>query len=288
MKRLRYEDGDLDGIDLRILGILIGDARASVAEIARAVEMSSPSVSERLKRLQENGTIQGYAIRINPAAFGLPLAAWLRIRPVPGQLATVTEIIKSIPEIATCDRVTGDDCFIARVHAASVDGPGTDHRPDHSLRDDQHVDHPVISGCRAVAYAWMIKPLWPGNHANGTGRVSKEQRMTMQDINGETHMFEPAGGIPNSRLPLVMRKNGLPESARSGSAACALFRRNGWGGTWVYTVFPYWHFHTRGHEVLACVSGSAQIAFGGDQGLKADVLVGDVCVIPAGVGHRRL
>ena len=112
--------------------------------------------------------------------------------------------------------------------------------------------------------------------------------MTMQDINGETHMFEPAGGIPNSRLPLVMRKNGLPESARSGSAACALFRRNGWGGTWVYTVFPYWHFHTRGHEVLACVSGSAQIAFGGDQGLKADVLVGDVCVIPAGVGHRRL
>ncbi|HET9537226.1 MAG: Lrp/AsnC family transcriptional regulator [Mesorhizobium sp.] len=120
MKRLRYEDGDLDGVDLRILGILIDDARASVAEIARAVGMSSPSVSERLRRLQENGTIQGYTIRINPAAFGLPLAAWLRIRPVPGQLSTVTEIIKGIPEIAVCDRVTGEDCFIARVHAASV------------------------------------------------------------------------------------------------------------------------------------------------------------------------
>ena len=52
--------------------------------------------------------------------------------------------------------------------------------------------------------------------------------------------------------------------------------------------FPYWHFHTRGHEVLACVSGRARIGFGGDRGIKVDVETGDVCVIPAGVGHRRL
>jgi Lrp/AsnC family transcriptional regulator, leucine-responsive regulatory protein len=120
MKRLRYENGDLDAVDLKILRILVDDARASVAEIARSVGMSAPSVSERIKRLQEGGTIEGYTIRINPAAFGLPLAAWLRIRPVPGQLATVTDILKDIPEIATCDRVTGEDCFIARVHVGSV------------------------------------------------------------------------------------------------------------------------------------------------------------------------
>jgi Lrp/AsnC family leucine-responsive transcriptional regulator len=120
IKRLRYENGDLDAVDLRILRILVDDARASVAEIARSVGMSAPSVSERIRRLQEGGIIEGYTIRINPAAFGLPLAAWLRIRPVPGQLGTVAEILRDIPEIAACDRVTGEDCFFARVHVGSV------------------------------------------------------------------------------------------------------------------------------------------------------------------------
>jgi Lrp/AsnC family leucine-responsive transcriptional regulator len=120
MKRLRNEGPDLDAVDLRILRLLAEDARTSVAEIARAVRMSAPSVSERIRRLQENGTIEGYTIRINPAAFGLPLAAWLRIRPVPGELARVTEIIKGIPEIVSCDRVTGEDCFIAKVNVRSV------------------------------------------------------------------------------------------------------------------------------------------------------------------------
>ena len=120
MNRLRNEGSDLDAVDLRILRLLAQDARTSVAEIARAVRMSAPSVSERIRRLQESGTIEGYTIRINPAALGLPLSAWLRIRPVPGELARVTEIVKTIPEIVSCDRVTGEDCFIAKVNVRSV------------------------------------------------------------------------------------------------------------------------------------------------------------------------
>src|SRR5262245_16737657 len=110
----------------------------------------------------------------------------------------------------------------------------------------------------------------------------------MSDNSYETHLFKADGGIPNSHLPLLIWKDRLPADARSGNGACALYRRNGWGGTWVYTVFPYWHFHTRGHEVLACISGSARIGFGGDRGLQTDVSVGDVCIVPAGVGHKRL
>ncbi|MGI6856691.1 Lrp/AsnC family transcriptional regulator [Mesorhizobium sp. 1B3] len=120
MNRLRNEGSDLDAVDLRILRLLAQDARTSVAEIARAVRMSAPSVSERIRRLQESGTIEGYTICINPAALGLPLSAWLRIRPVPGELARVTEIVKTIPEIVSCDRVTGEDCFIAKVNVRSV------------------------------------------------------------------------------------------------------------------------------------------------------------------------
>jgi len=108
----------------------------------------------------------------------------------------------------------------------------------------------------------------------------------MVDI--QMHVLEARDGIPNSALPLVLVRGGLPGSARQGEAACALFAKNGWAGNWVYTVYPFWHFHTLGHEVLGCVSGRARLGFGGDGGLETVVEPGDVCIIPAGVGHRRI
>ena len=121
MKRLRYESGPLDAVDARIVAALADNARISVADLSRQVGLSSPSVSERLKRLEEAGVIEGYTVRLNPEALGLPLAAWLRIRPVPGQLRKVAEILGNLPEIVECDRVTGEDCFIARAHVRSVE-----------------------------------------------------------------------------------------------------------------------------------------------------------------------
>lgn len=94
--------------------------------------------------------------------------------------------------------------------------------------------------------------------------------------------------MPNSPLPLVIFKRRLAREDCGGEAVCDLYVRNGWTGTWVYTVYPFWHFHTLGHEVLACVGGSATIGFGGDEGIRAEVEIGDVCIVPAGVGHRRL
>ncbi|WP_394891790.1 Lrp/AsnC family transcriptional regulator [Mesorhizobium sp. AaZ16] len=120
MKRLRYENGSIDPVDAKILRALAKDARTSTAELSRAIGLSAPSVSERVKRLEESGVIEGYSVKINAAALGLPLAAWLRIRPIPGQLQKVAEILRGLPEIVECDRVTGEDCFIARAHLRSV------------------------------------------------------------------------------------------------------------------------------------------------------------------------
>jgi Lrp/AsnC family leucine-responsive transcriptional regulator len=120
MKRLRNESGEIDSIDAKILMTLSLDARTSLAEIGRIVGMSAPSVAERVRRLEDVGAIQGYSIRIDPVALGFPLEAWLRIRPLPGELARVTEILKAIQEIVRCDRVTGEDCFIAHAHLRSV------------------------------------------------------------------------------------------------------------------------------------------------------------------------
>lgn len=104
----------------------------------------------------------------------------------------------------------------------------------------------------------------------------------------ETRTFQPSGGIPNNRLPAVIYRDALPNEAREGKAACALLSANGWGGNWLYGVYPFWHFHTRGHEALACVAGHARLGLGGDGGIEVEVRQGDVCVLPAGVGHRCL
>jgi Lrp/AsnC family leucine-responsive transcriptional regulator len=114
MKRLRYESGDIDAIDIGILEALVKDARTSVADLARSVGLSPPSVAERIRRLEEAGVIAGYTLAINPKALGLPIAAWLRIRPVPGQSQAVAELLRALPQIVECDRIIGEDCFIAR------------------------------------------------------------------------------------------------------------------------------------------------------------------------------
>jgi Lrp/AsnC family leucine-responsive transcriptional regulator len=120
VNRLRYENGSVDAIDRKLLDALIENSRTSNAELARLVGLSAPSVAERIKRLEEAGIIEGYTATINPGALGLPLAAWLRIRPIPGELHRVAQILRDLPEIVECDRITGEDCFIARAHVRSV------------------------------------------------------------------------------------------------------------------------------------------------------------------------
>ncbi len=110
-----------DMVNLRILKELQHDPRVTMSELGRRVGLSSPAVAERVRRLEETGVIQGYRLEINPAALGLPIAAYVRIRPNPGQLPKLAEMAKSIPEIVECHRVTGEDCFILKVYLPSLD-----------------------------------------------------------------------------------------------------------------------------------------------------------------------
>ena len=120
MKRLRYENSGLDETDETLLSALIDNSRVSTADLARLVGMSAPSVAERIKRLEEAGVIEGYTVKVNAQALGLPIAAWLRIRPIPGELYRIADILRDLPEVVECDRITGEDCFIARAHVQSV------------------------------------------------------------------------------------------------------------------------------------------------------------------------
>ena len=111
----------LDDIDRRILEILVHDARISLKELAAQVKLSSPSTSERLRRLEERGVIRAFTVDVEPRALGYELQAIVRIRPMPGKLAAVQKLLADIREFSECDKVTGDDCFIGRLHLRSIE-----------------------------------------------------------------------------------------------------------------------------------------------------------------------
>jgi Lrp/AsnC family leucine-responsive transcriptional regulator len=111
----------IDSIDRSLLAALCENARAPLKDLAARVGLSSPSVAERLRRLEERGIIRGYTIDIDPKALGLAIEAIVRVRPAPGQLHSVQRLIEDSPAVVECDKVTGDDCFVARIHASSVE-----------------------------------------------------------------------------------------------------------------------------------------------------------------------
>lgn len=114
-------DSVADTVNARILAELRDDPRLTMTELGRRVGLSSPAVTERVRRLEETGVIQGYRLDLNPVALGLPIAAYVRIRPNTGQLHKIAELAQRIPEIVECHRITGEDCFILKVYLPSID-----------------------------------------------------------------------------------------------------------------------------------------------------------------------
>ena len=91
-----------------------------MAELGRRVNLSAPAVGERVQRMEETGVITGYAAQVDPKAIGYPIAAVVRIRPARRQLHKVPEVARSTPEVVECHRVTGEDCFVMRLHVRDV------------------------------------------------------------------------------------------------------------------------------------------------------------------------
>ncbi len=108
-------------MNVRILRELQREPRLSMTELGRRVGLSSPSVTDRVRRLEEAGVIRGYRLDVDPAALGLPISAYIRIRPNPGQLPKVAELARLISQVEECHRVTGEDCFILKAHIPAID-----------------------------------------------------------------------------------------------------------------------------------------------------------------------
>lgn len=101
------------------------------------------------------------------------------------------------------------------------------------------------------------------------------------------HLLAADGSIPNHpHWPLLVYpeavKNIAPETFED------LFTRNHWPAAWRNGVFPFHHYHSNGHEALGIYSGEVTVQFGGDAGVTVTAKPGDVIVLPAGTGHKKL
>ena len=96
------------------------------------------------------------------------------------------------------------------------------------------------------------------------------------------------GKIPNSELPLLVYKSVFSVEKADSDFITKHFQARNWSNSWQNGVYGYHHYHSNTHEVLGIYSGFGTIQFGGENGEKISVEEGDVVIIPAGVGHKKI
>jgi Lrp/AsnC family leucine-responsive transcriptional regulator len=120
MNRSRYVTRRLDTIDREIITALTEDGRMTIRDLADKIGMSSPSVTERIHKLEDASAIRGYTVLVDPKVFGLGIAAHVRIRARHGEVKRVAQMLFDTPEVVEADHVTGEDCFLAKVVVCDV------------------------------------------------------------------------------------------------------------------------------------------------------------------------
>ena len=110
----------MDKINQKILGILQSDGRISFAELAKQVHLSAPAVAERVKRLEEQGVINGYKAQVNYHNMGLPIVAMVQVRVFTGKEPELIDFAKTRLEVVEGYNVTGERAFILKVATPSM------------------------------------------------------------------------------------------------------------------------------------------------------------------------
>ena len=115
----------MDTLDLKILASLDADTRRPYADLARELEVSQPTIADRVKRLESRGVVRGTMLCIDYARLGFTVTAFVRLRTTPLHKQGLVEAAREIPQIIEMHQITGEDCMIARIVARSVDELGS-------------------------------------------------------------------------------------------------------------------------------------------------------------------
>ncbi len=107
---------DVDDIDRSIVRLLLDDGRMSYTDLGRETGLSTSAVHQRVRRLEERGVLRGYAAIVDADAVGLPLTAFISIRPIdPSAPDDAPERLRDVAEIEACHSVAGDESYILKV-----------------------------------------------------------------------------------------------------------------------------------------------------------------------------
>lgn len=126
----------------------------------------------------------------------------------------------------------------------------------------------------------------------GWQRPSPSELPTLpRNSKASTYRFRDDGLIPNHpRWPAIIYRRAVrfPRPLDPAAVMEDVFARNGWCDSWRGDVYDYLHYHSRIHEVLGVVRGSAHVRLGGNKGRTFKIAAGDVVILPAGTGHQSL
>ncbi|MDQ1603945.1 MAG: Lrp/AsnC family transcriptional regulator, leucine-responsive regulatory protein [Actinomycetota bacterium] len=110
----------MEDLDRAIVALLSRDGRMSYTELGRSTGLSTSAVHQRVRRLEQRGVIKGYAAIVDAESLGLPLTAFISIRPIdPAAPDDAPERLRQIEEIEACHSVAGEESYILKVRVES-------------------------------------------------------------------------------------------------------------------------------------------------------------------------
>ena len=112
----------MDITDYKIINILQEDGRISMKDLGKIVGLTSPAVSERVKRLEESGVIQGYKAVVNPDKLGRVIKSFINIALPSKNYQDFIEYAQKDNRIVECHHITGDDCSLLKVIVKDKNG----------------------------------------------------------------------------------------------------------------------------------------------------------------------
>jgi Lrp/AsnC family transcriptional regulator, leucine-responsive regulatory protein len=110
----------MEEIDRQIVRLLIDDGRMSYTDLGKATGLSTSAAHQRVRRLEHRGVIKGYRAVVDAHSFGLPLTAFVSVKPFdPAAPDDVPERLAHLPEIESCHSVAGEENYILLVRVAT-------------------------------------------------------------------------------------------------------------------------------------------------------------------------
>lgn len=110
----------IDSTDIKILSELQLDSRLSVRELSKRVNLSPPSVTERIRKLEDAGIIEGYTIKISEKALGLSIQCVIQIDLKNGQFEKFKKLIYNHPRVIFCYRIAGHSCVLVKLSVKAI------------------------------------------------------------------------------------------------------------------------------------------------------------------------